>query len=258
MKKSKIIIISIIAVLLIALGIIAAMLKITVAYTDKNGKITNSEELGVFTITFTGSDRYTSKELEEYFFSKKTDRNPFVFLFKSKFCDKIQIPFVETYDVEMLSLTDYKVTIYEKSVVGYINYMGSNMYFDKDGIVVESSGKILENVPLITGIKFDYIILHQKLPVENQQIFTILLEITQLIEKYQINTDKIYISTDFEISLTLDKVTVELGKSEDLAEKVKELKDLIPSLINEKGVLDMKQYNYGNSGYTFKRIIQNK
>ncbi len=253
MKKSKIIIISIIAVLLIALGIIAAMLKITVAYTDKNGKITNSEELGVFTITFTGSDRYTSKELEEYFFSKKTDRNPFVFLFKSKFCDKIQIPFVETYDVEMLSLTDYKVTIYEKSVVGYINYMGSNMYFDKDGIVVESSGKILENVPLITGIKFDYIILHQKLPVENQQIFTILLEITQLIEKYQINTDKIYISTDFEISLTLDKVTVELGKSEDLAEKVKELKDLIPSLINEKGVLDMKQYNYGNSGYTFKK-----
>lgn len=253
MKKSKIIIISIIAVLLIALGIIAAMLKITVAYTDKNGKITNSEELGVFTITFTGSDRYTSKELEEYFFSKKTDRNPFVFLFKSKFCDKIQIPFVEIYDVEMLSLTDYKVTIYEKSVVGYINYMGSNMYFDKDGIVVESSGKILENVPLITGIKFDYIILHQKLPVENQQIFTILLEITQLIEKYQINTDKIYISTDFEISLTLDKVTVELGKSEDLAEKVKELKDLIPSLINEKGVLDMKQYNYGNSGYTFKK-----
>lgn len=253
MKKSKIIIISIIAVLLIALGIIAAMLKITVAYTDKNGKITNSEELGVFTITFTGSDRYTSKELEEYFFSKKTDRNPFVFLFKSKFCNKIQIPFVETYDVEMLSLTDYKVTIYEKSVVGYINYMGSNMYFDKDGIVVESSGKILENVPLITGINFDYIILHQKLPVENQQIFTILLEITQLIEKYQINTDKIYISTDFEISLTLDKVTVELGKSEDLAEKVKELKDLIPSLINEKGVLDMKQYNYGNSGYTFKK-----
>ncbi len=256
MKKSKIIIISIIAVLLIALGIIAAMLKITVAYTDKNGKITNSEELGVFTITFTGSDRYTSKELEEYFFSKKTDRNPFVFLFKSKFCDKIQIPFVETYDVEMLSLTDYKVTIYEKSVVGYINYMGSNMYFDKDGIVVESSGKILENVPLITGINFDYIILHQKLPVENQQIFTILLEITQLIEKYQINTDKIYISTDFEISLTLDKVTVELGKSEDLAEKVKELKDLIPSLINEKGVLDMKQYNYGNSGYTFKKDNQ--
>lgn len=212
MKKSKIIIISIIAVLLIALGIIAAMLKITVAYTDKNGKITNSEELGVFTITFTGSDRYTSKELEEYFFSKKTDRNPFVFLFKSKFCDKIQIPFVETYDVEMLSLTDYKVTIYEKSVVGYINYMGSNMYFDKDGIVVESSGKILENVPLITGINFDYIILHQKLPVENQQIFTILLEITQLIEKYQINTDKIYISTDFEISLTLDKLLWSLEK----------------------------------------------
>ena len=255
-KKRKIIIAAIIVVLLTVIGIVAAMLKITVVYTDKNGEITNADELGTFTITFTGSDRYSPKELEEYFFNKKADRNPFVFLFKSKFCDKIQIPFVETYDVEMLSVTDYKVTIYEKSVVGYINYMGSNMYFDKDGIVVESSSTILENVPLITGIDFDYIILHQKIPVDNQQIFTILLEVTQLIEKYQINTDRIYISPDFEISLTLDKVTVELGKNQDLAEKIKELKDLLPTLINEKGVLDMKQYNYGNTGYTFKKDTQ--
>lgn len=253
MKKRRLIIAAVIIVLLGIIGALAAMLKTKVAYTDDNGAVINQEELGVFTVTFTGSLRYTEKELEGFFFDREIDRNPLVFLFKSKFCDKIEIPFVETYDVELLSLTDYKVTIYEKSVVGYINYMGSNMYFDKDGIVVESSSKALEKVPLITGIDFDYIILHQKLPVDNQQIFTMLLEITQLIEKYEIDTDKIYISADFEISLTLDKVTVELGKNEDLAEKVKELKDLLPALKNEKGVLNMKEYNYSNSGYTFKK-----
>ena len=41
------------------------------------------------------------------------------------------------------------VTIYEKAVVGYINYMGCNMYFDKDGIVVESSSKLYSGVPQI-------------------------------------------------------------------------------------------------------------
>lgn len=253
MKKHKIIIIAVVVVLLAALGIFVATLDITVAYTNKDGKITNEGDLGTFTLTFTGSDRYTSEELEKFFFSKEVDRNPVVFLIKNKLMDKIEIPFVETYDVEILSLTDYKITIYEKAVVGYINYMGSNMYFDKDGIVVESSSEALENVPLITGIEFDYIVLHQKLPVENEHIFTVLLDITQLIEKYDIIADKISISADFEISLTLDKVLVELGTSEDLSEKVKELKDIIPSLINEKGVLDMKEYNYLNTGYTFKK-----
>lgn len=253
MKKRKIIIIAVIIAILAALGVFAATLKITVVYTNTDGKITNESDLGTFTLTFAGSDRYTSEELEKYFFSKGVDRNPIVFLIKNKLMDKIEIPFVEAYDIEFLSLTDYKITIYEKTVVGYINYMGSNMYFDKDGIVVESSGEALEDVPLITGIEFDYIILHQKLPVQNEEVFTVLLEITQLIEKYDILTDKISISSDFEISLTLDKVLVELGTSENLGEKVKELKDIIPTLINEKGVLNMKEYNYLNTGYTFTK-----
>ena len=32
-----------------------------------------------------------------------------------------------------------EVIIYEKSVVGYVSYMSSYMYFDKDGIIVELS-----------------------------------------------------------------------------------------------------------------------
>lgn len=252
-KKHKIIIIGVILLILIAIGALASTLKISVAYTASNGGVTNKEDLGAFTLTFTGSARYTSEELEEFFFDSEIERNPFVFLFREKFSDKKEIPFVETYDLEMLSLTDYKITIYEKKVVGYINYMGSNMYFDKDGIVVESSTDALEDVPLITGIDFGYIILHQKLPVENEKIFTVLLDVTQLIEKYDIVTDKIYISPSFEITLTLSNVLVELGTEEDLNEKVKELKDILPKLMDVKGTLDMKNYNTSNTGYTFRK-----
>lgn len=252
MKKFKIFAICLLIAMIIGAGVYLAMLRITVVYMDKEGNITNSEELGKFTLTFTGSSRYTDKELEEFFFEKDWDKNPIGFLFRNKFGEKIEIPFVETYDFEMLTLDSYKITFYEKSVVGYIKYMGGNMYFDKDGIVVESSSKVLEDVPLITGIDFDYIILHQKLPVENDKIFTILLEITQLIDKYKIASDKIYISEDHSVFIYVGKVKIALGQDDDMSEKVKALADILPNMVDEEGTLDMKEYN--KSGvYTFKK-----
>lgn len=50
------------------------------------------------------------------------------------------------------------VAVYEKAIVGYISYMGCNMYFDKDGIVVESSSENYEDVPQITGLDFKSIV----------------------------------------------------------------------------------------------------
>ena len=34
-----------------------------------------------------------------------------------------------------------EVIIYEKNMVGYVQYMSSNFYFDGDGVVVESTRK---------------------------------------------------------------------------------------------------------------------
>lgn len=252
-KKTKIIILASVLFVIVALFIFVSTWKITVAYTDEDGRVINEEDLGTFRVTFAGSERYTDQELEKFFFGSEKDINPIRFVIREKFGDKREIPFIETYDIEFISLTEYKITIYEKSVVGYIYYMGSNMYFDKDGIVVESSSEALEDVPMISGIEFDSIVLHSKLPVENEDVFTILLEITQLIEKYGIVADNIYISNELEITLTLGLVRVELGTNENLTEKVKDLNDIIPSLLDVAGVLDMKEYNPLNTGYTFRK-----
>ena len=249
--KHKIIIGLVIFAVLAGFCIFVSTLKITVAYTDENGKPTNADELGTFTVTFTGSSRYTDSELEKFFFEKGMDKNPVVFLFEQKFGEEKEIPFIETYDMEMISPTDYKITIYDKSVVGYVEYMGSNMYLDKDGIVVESSTKVLEDVPLISGIEYDYIVLHQKLPVENNKIFTVLLDVTQQIEKYDIKTDKINISKELEIEINIGKVRVKLGTNNQLNEKMQDLADIIPKMLDVAGTLNMQEYNTLNSGYTF-------
>ena len=48
------------------------------------------------------------------------------------------MPFVSSIEVEMVSSHKLRLHVNEKQVIGYVRYLDCNMYFDKDGIVVES------------------------------------------------------------------------------------------------------------------------
>ncbi len=205
-------------------------------------------------ITFEGNERVSAEEMEAYIFKSKYDKNPFLFYYKTKYEEQPQIPFVDRYDVEINSLDSITITVYEKNMIGCVKYMGSYLYFDKDGIVVESSDKSQKDIPLVTGIRFDYFILDSKLPVEKENIFDEILGITQQLDKYDIKVTKLNISSDMEISLYIDKVIVELGKDDDtMNDKIVDLSDMMSNLKDLSGTLDMKIYNSSQTGYTFKK-----
>ena len=143
----------------IALAVIAALLLIFAFLATRK----------IEKVTYEGNERLTDEELNSRIFGESLDYNPIIFWIKNLFGKKVEIPFVEEYDVEMESITSIKITVYEKSITGYISYMNTCMYFDKDGIVVENSMSEYEDVPEITGIKFDNIILHEKLPRPKQE-----------------------------------------------------------------------------------------
>ena len=219
-----------------------------------SGIIIFAAVLKISEITYEGTDKCSEEEIESYLFKKDIDRNPFVFLFSSRFLEPVEIPFVEKYDVKMISLTKFKVNVYEKSMIGYIKYMGTCMYFDKDGIVVEVTDTELEGVTYVHGIEFDHIVINEKIPVKDKNTFNTILNITQLIDYYDIFVNYIDINEELEITLYLDKVRVELGKTDSsLSEKVNDLGSIISVLENVDGVLDMKEYSTSNKGYTFKR-----
>lgn len=110
--------------------------------------------LQIKTVTVTGNVRYTQEQITEMLFPDKVSRNPVVCYLKDHFQEHVEIPFVQDYKIEFQGLNKVEIIVYEKSVVGYVSYMSSCMYFDKDGIVVESTSKTLPGIPEITGLKF--------------------------------------------------------------------------------------------------------
>lgn len=200
-----------------------------------------------------GNNKYSKEEMIEFIFKSDFDRNPFVLYYKTKFGKQKQIPFVDEYDVEITSLNSVKIIVYEKKIIGYVQYKGVNMYFDKDGTIVESSQEEIENIPRITGLKFDYIVLDETLPVADEMVFNRILDITQALSKYSVNVDRIYISDKQEITLYMEQVVVELGEDTDITEKIQSLADMMPNLQGLSGTLDMKEYDSSGNGYTFKK-----
>ncbi|MBR6526906.1 MAG: cell division protein FtsQ/DivIB [Lachnospiraceae bacterium] len=206
------------------------------------------------TVHVEGVDFYSAQEIEDYLFNSDLERNILYARLKNRIGKNKEIPFVAGYTMEFTGKDTVTVIVHEKSIIGYVDYMGSHMYFDKDGTVVESSSRLLwEGIPLITGLDFDSIVLYRPLPVENENAFTQILNLTQLVGKHGISVDKIYFDSRYNATLYIDQVRVMLGDKTNMEDKIAELYGMLPQLRGLQGVLHLEDYDPAamNPRYSF-------
>ena len=200
---------------------------------------------GVFRVrqvTVTGNAYYTKEEVVDLLLDEGSLQNTLLVYLRYKYHEHPEIPFIDDFEVTMDSWQSLKIRVYEKNMVGYVRYLGQDVYFDKDGIVVESSTQELEGIPQISGVTFDSLAIHQPLSVEDPTIFDTILSITKLLTKYDLDPDEIRFGAGGELFLQLGDVKVALGTGENLDEKISRLKQLEGDLKDKSGTLHMENY----------------
>ena len=200
---------------------------------------------GVFRVrqvTVTGNAYYTKEEVVDLLLDEGSLQNTLLVYIRYKYQEHPEIPFIDDFEVTMDSWQSLKIRVYEKNMVGYVRYLGQDVYFDKDGIVVESSTQELEGIPQISGVTFDSLAIHQPLSVEDPTIFDTILSITKLLTKYDLDPDEIRFGAGGELFLQLGDVKVALGTGENLDEKISRLKQLEGDLKDKSGTLHMENY----------------
>ncbi len=210
------------------------------------------KEFKITTINISGSDKYTYEELYQYIFEERNDSNVLLFKYTDSRNPMPEIPFIAKVDIEITNSHTLDVTVYEKSVVGYVSYMGNNMYFDKDGVIVESSNQVIKGVPKVTGLEFDYIVMYEQLEVPDPQVFTTLLDITQYLDKYSIEMETINVGEDNSIDIMVGDVLVKLGQNDyNMGSRIYELSCMLEQLKDLKGTLHLEEYTEGTEYITF-------
>lgn len=207
----------------------------------------------VSTVYVEGNVHYTGDEIKDIVMSGFLGDNSLYLSLKYRNKGIEGVPFVDTMDVKVLAPDTIRIIVYEKVLTGYVRFMDTYMYFDKDGYVVESSSIRTAGVPQVTGLKFDHVVVGQALPVEDKDIFNKILNVTKLLNKYELKADKLYFNRAGEVTVYFGEVKVALG-SESLAmeDKLMLLPELLPSLEGKKGTLQMNTQSEGDGRYTFK------
>jgi cell division protein FtsQ len=178
-------------------------------------------------VTVKGAVRYTPEEIKKKVFQTKLDSNAMILYLKYKYFADAQIPFIEDIHVDLVNTHSVNITVYEKSIVGCVEFLDEYLYFDKDGIVVESTSKRLKDIPLVKGLQYKDIVLHKKLKVQKKELFDVLLNLTHLINKYHLNVDTITFDSNYEVTFTCGTNTVLLGKRDTYDEIIAKLKMIL-------------------------------
>lgn len=206
----------------------------------------------VKTVTVEGNVHYSDEEIQEMVLGGRLGRNSLYLTLKYRNKQIEAVPFIETMDVDIISNDTVKISVYEKTMAGYVEYMDRYFYFDNDGTVVESSNIKTLGIPQINGLEFDHIVLLEKLPVEDETIFNHILDISQLMDKYGISAEQIYFDRDYQITLYFGDAKIKLGDTEYIDEKIMKLKMILPNIEGKKGILRMENYTPDSSGVTFE------
>ncbi|MCR4832635.1 MAG: FtsQ-type POTRA domain-containing protein [Butyrivibrio sp.] len=226
--------------------IIAIIIFIAIAadYVLKKYTITN--------IYVDGNTHYTDEEIVNMVMVDKLDHNSLYLSLKYQDKSITDIPFIEKMDVNIVSPDTIRINVYEKAIAGYISYLGRYMYFDRDGIIVESSLETTDGVPEVMGLDFNSVVLYQRLPIDNSDVFEEILDITQLLSKYNLNADKIFFDKDYNVYLYFDDVEVTIGTNSHIDEKIIQLQYILPKLEGKSGILDMEDYDGTSKNIIFQ------
>jgi len=208
-------------------------------------------------ISITGNRNREADVLAETILPEGWDRNPLVAAFKNRFLPHKTIPFVSSYDVRLTGPQSCEIIVYEKTPLGYVDYMSSYMYFDKDGTIIESTDTRIDGVPEITGLKFGSIVLGQKLRVDSVNLYEEIMNITQQLSTYNIPCEKIEFDENRNATLYIDggDIRVKIGKDDYLAAKISVIGDIIEGLRERglKGTVDLSNYTDRNvNGFIFE------
>lgn len=213
------------------------------------------EVFTVETVEVVGSELYPDEAIEEWLLDDEYSANSLYVFFKYKFQDPKELAFVESADVSLKPPHTLHITVHEKELMGriYVDTMGQNAYFDKEGMVVEMSSEEIKGVPKITGMDIDKIELHEKLPIKGNSVLRTLLSLTQILKKYEMAPKSIKYGAEGSYTLKFGKISVMLGQAEDFNAKVSRLSQILPKLDGQKGTLHLESWSENTTDITFEK-----
>lgn len=205
-----------------------------------------------------GNEYYSAEEIQKMVMSDSLSENSLYLTWKYNQPDAAKdLTFLSAVDVTMINPYHIQIKVYEKSIVGYLMYSGSMVYFDKDGVVVEISQETREGIPAYSGIAISEPKVSEKIPVSDEDFLDDIISEAQMIQEilFQngIEPKEVHYDDKQQLILYFANNRVMLGDNSYMEEKLSNLQALMPQMEDLSGTLHMENYTVGTTTITFKK-----
>lgn len=208
-------------------------------------------------IVVKGNTWHTDQQVIDHLKSSKIDEYAFLFKLHYVFKDPEKMAFVEKFSIDTKGADVVEITVYEKKIVGCVYEMNDYLYFDKDGYVISNAPELSHDIPRIEGLDYTSLTIGQKLEVSNEAIFDIILNVTQLIDKYKVGVEVIEFDSKFQVTLMCtDGNKVYLGKHDRYDDMISALPQILKAAEakGEKYWMDMSEFTPTSNSFISKYL----
>lgn len=247
----------------------------------------------VNTVEVVGSTQYADADVERMVLDGGFMHQNTIYLAKiKKTVVPEDVPFIQAIDIEYVDRSTVRLHVSENLAIGRIEQEGFYYYFDVSGVVLnvestmlyeqehaESTGgadvlqaetvqpgeleqtgsdtefhpALTEYIPIVTGLTDDPVVLGKKIQVPDDSIFQTILTLTKLLDRFEIEPDRLDVDELGQITMYFGNARIALGDDELLEEKVSRASAILPQLIEEElsGVLHLDTYTAGQQNIIF-------
>lgn len=202
-----------------------------------------------------GSGHYTEDEIKEMILRGPMASNSILAPLLYSRENAGDLPYVEGFTVSRTDRNTIVISVREKKAVGCIPYLDSYIYFDRNGIFIESDRARDEAVPFFDGIQVEQVVKDEKLPIEDTVLNTA-VALSTIFAKKDMIPDHIQFDDNSDISLLYGDITVLLGKDEYLEDKMTRVIAILPQLSGQKGILHMENVTNSSKTITFEAEVE--
>lgn len=210
-------------------------------------------------VTIEGNTYYSANEMAEMFQTNILEKNILSFWLLNKCSLTPELDFVREYEVTYPSVNEIHIKLYEKSIVAGIAYSNQYIYFDKDGLVLQSSDQPVKGIPLFETKNLTTFTLYTKVQMEDEELLSQILNLANLFQHYHVSWDKVLFDAANEAYLYTGQIKVSLGKKSNYDEEISALSSVLEKIKKNKqvGEIDMRNYKVGGD-VILKRPETNK
>ena len=163
---------------------------------------------------------------------------------------------IDSITVSRVNRNTLLLHVKEKQMIGYIEFQGQCVNFDRQGIVQIITEEPLENVPKIEGIDVKEAVQGERLSGINTTKLNTILSVGKMLEKMEEKPDRLVFNDLNQLVLYYGTIEVRLGDDENMDEKINRLVGILPELEGMSGILHLENTTEDSESVVFDDATQ--